>query len=76
MIVGGLTIRRTMIWRQPTPTRKRFPNPKPVTPEPELLEDVTQLYLNEIGAKPLLTPDDELATARLCAPGISRRGRR
>ncbi|MDR2188330.1 MAG: RNA polymerase sigma factor RpoS [Azonexus sp.] len=33
-------------------------------PEYELLEDVTQLYLNEIGAKPLLTPEEELAAAR------------
>ena len=38
-------------------------------PEIELLEDVTQLYLNEIGAKPLLTPDEELATARLVRQG-------
>ena len=34
-----------------------------------LLEDVTQLYLNEIGAKPLLTPEDELATTRLVRAG-------
>jgi RNA polymerase nonessential primary-like sigma factor len=40
-----------------------------VTPELELLEDVTQLYLNEIGAKPLLTPDDELATTRRVRAG-------
>ena len=39
------------------------------TPEYELLEDVTQLYLNEIGAKPLLTPEEELATARLVCAG-------
>ncbi len=38
-------------------------------PEIELLEDVTQLYLNEIGAKPLLTPAEELATARLVRAG-------
>ena len=30
-----------------------------VTPEVELLNDVTQHYLNEIGAKPLFTPDEE-----------------
>ena len=30
-----------------------LPEPDPVVPELELLEDVTQLYLNEIGAKPL-----------------------
>ena len=46
-----------------------FPEPEPVTPELELLEDVTQLYLNEIGAKPLLTPADELATTRLVRAG-------
>ena len=40
-----------------------------VTPEFELLEDVTQLYLNEIGAKPLLTPAEEVATARLLRAG-------
>ena len=45
------------------------PEPEPVSPELELLEDVTQLYLNEIGAKPLLTPVDELATARLASAG-------
>jgi RNA polymerase nonessential primary-like sigma factor len=40
-----------------------------VSPEQELLEDVTQLYLNEIGAKPLLTPAEEMATARLLRAG-------
>lgn len=39
------------------------------TPEIELLEDVTQLYLNEIGAKPLLTPQDEADTARRVRAG-------
>lgn len=34
-----------------------------------LLEDVTQRYLNEIGAKPLLTPEDELQTTRLVRAG-------
>jgi RNA polymerase nonessential primary-like sigma factor len=43
--------------------------PEAITPELELLEDVTQLYLNEIGAKPLLTPDDELATTRRVRAG-------
>ncbi len=38
-------------------------------PEIELLEDVTQLYLNEIGAKPLLTPEEEVATARRVCQG-------
>lgn len=43
--------------------------PDIATPELELLEDVTQLYLNEIGAKPLLTPSEEAATARLVRAG-------
>jgi len=43
--------------------------PEAGTPELELLEDVTQLYLNEIGAKPLLMPDDELATTRRVRAG-------
>ena len=46
-----------------------LPDPEPVAPELELPEDVTQLYLNEIAAKPLLTPDDEVATARLVRAG-------
>lgn len=46
-----------------------LPEPELVAPEIELLEDVTQLYLNEIGAKPLLTPEQELATTRLVAKG-------
>ena len=37
--------------------------------EASLLEDVTQIYLNEIGARPLLTPEEELATARLVRSG-------
>jgi RNA polymerase nonessential primary-like sigma factor len=41
---------------------------------PELLEDVTQIYLNQIGAKPLLTPAEELATARaVCAGDFAAR---
>ncbi len=52
------------------------PEPEVQAPEFELLEDVTQLYLNEIGAKPLLTPEQELATARLvCAGDFSARQR-
>jgi RNA polymerase nonessential primary-like sigma factor len=43
--------------------------PEVVAPEIELLEDVTQLYLNEIGAKPLLTPAQELETTRLVRAG-------
>ncbi len=46
-----------------------LPEPEPVSPELELLEDVTQLYLNEIGAKPLLTQADELAATRLSRAG-------
>lgn len=45
------------------------PDPEPVAPELDLLEDVTQLYLNEIGAKPLLTPAQELETARSMRAG-------
>ncbi|MCB4358135.1 RNA polymerase sigma factor RpoS [Quatrionicoccus australiensis] len=45
------------------------PEPEHLAPEIELLEDVTQLYLNEIGAKPLLTPAEEVATARLVCAG-------
>ena len=45
------------------------PEPELVSPEHELLEDVTQLYLNEIGAKPLLTAAEEAATARLLRAG-------
>jgi RNA polymerase nonessential primary-like sigma factor len=37
--------------------------------EPDFLNDVTQLYLNEIGANPLLTPEQELAYARLARQG-------
>jgi len=43
--------------------------PEVVAPEYELLEDVTQVYLNEIGAKPLLTPEEELATTRRVRAG-------
>ncbi len=43
--------------------------PEVVAPEHELLEDVTQLYLNEIGAKPLLTPAEELETSRQVRAG-------
>ena len=46
-----------------------LPEPESIPHEIELLEDVTQLYLNEIGAKPLLTPDEELATTRQVAAG-------
>jgi RNA polymerase nonessential primary-like sigma factor len=53
-----------------------LPEPESVAPEIELLEDVTQLYLTEIGAKPLFTPEEELATARLvCAGDFAARQR-
>ena len=45
------------------------PEPESIPREIELIEDVTQLYLNEIGAKPLLTPDEELAATRLVRAG-------
>lgn len=37
--------------------------------EPEFLNDVTQIYLNEIGANPLLTPEQELTFSRLARQG-------
>lgn len=43
--------------------------PETALAEASLLEDVTQIYLNEIGARPLLTPEEELATARLVRAG-------
>ena len=39
------------------------------TPEVELLNDVTQHYLNEIGAKPLFTPKEEYHWACLAQNG-------
>ncbi len=39
------------------------------SPETEIINDVTQLYLNEIGARPLLTPAEEAATARAMRAG-------
>lgn len=38
-------------------------------PEVEFFEDVTQVYLNEIGAKPLLKPEEELEAARRSRAG-------
>jgi len=47
--------------------------PAPVPSEDEfsgdLLSDVTQLYLNEIGQNPLLTPEQELRLSRLSRQG-------
>ncbi|HQX06980.1 MAG TPA: sigma-70 factor domain-containing protein, partial [Zoogloea sp.] len=34
------------------------------SPDTDFLGDVTQLYLNEIGANPLLTAEEELALSR------------
>ncbi len=39
------------------------------TPEAELLNDLTQHYLNEMGAKPLFTPAEEHAWARRARAG-------
>ncbi|MEF8719458.1 MAG: RNA polymerase sigma factor RpoS [Candidatus Accumulibacter necessarius] len=39
------------------------------SPEAELLNDVTQHYLNEIGAKPLFSPTEEAAWARRARAG-------
>ncbi|MBS0369895.1 MAG: RNA polymerase sigma factor RpoS [Proteobacteria bacterium] len=39
------------------------------SPDTEFLGDVTQLYLNEIGANPLLTADEELSLSRRVRQG-------
>ena len=44
------------------------PEPAPVA-EPDFFNDVTQLYLNEIGVNPLLTAEQELALSRLVRTG-------
>ncbi|WP_300455276.1 RNA polymerase sigma factor RpoS [Accumulibacter sp.] len=41
----------------------------PASPEAELLNDVTQHYLNDIGAKPLLSPGEEIQWARRARAG-------
>ena len=46
-----------------------FFEPAVTPPDTEFLGDVTQLYLNEIGANPLLTADEELALARRLRAG-------
>ena len=38
-------------------------------PDSEFLSDVTQIYLHEIGLNPLLSPEEELAYARLAVQG-------
>lgn len=50
------------------PTEASTPEAAPAG-EPEFLNDVTQIYLNEIGANPLLTPEQELSYARLTRQG-------
>jgi len=44
------------------------PDPAPAA-EPESFNDVTQIYLNEIGANPLLTPEQELDFSRRARKG-------
>jgi len=55
------------------PEEEELPEPSAPEPvpagEPELLNDVTQIYLNEIGANPLLTPEQELAFSRRARQG-------
>ena len=46
-----------------------FFEPPAQPPDTEFLGDVTQLYLNEIGANPLLTAEEELALARRLRAG-------
>ena len=46
-----------------------FFEPPALQPDTEFLGDVTQLYLNEIGANPLLTAEEELALARRLRAG-------
>ncbi len=46
-----------------------FADPPPPAPESEFLSDVTQIYLNEIGANPLLTAQEEAALARRVRAG-------
>ncbi|AVZ79645.1 RNA polymerase sigma factor RpoS [Zoogloeaceae bacteirum Par-f-2] len=46
-----------------------FAEPSPPAAESEFLSDVTQIYLNEIGANPLLTAQEEVALARRVRAG-------
>jgi len=43
--------------------------PAPVAPDNEFLNDVTQIYLNEIGVNPLLTAEEEVTLARRVRQG-------
>ena len=45
------------------------PAAEPVTGEGDLLNDVTQIYLNEIGSRPLLTPEQEFHFAQRARQG-------
>ena len=54
-----------MLFRSPEPA---VPEPAP-SAEPDFLNDVTQIYLNEIGANPLLTPEQELDYSRRARQG-------
>ncbi|MDQ8022164.1 MAG: RNA polymerase sigma factor RpoS [Moraxellaceae bacterium] len=51
------------------PELEAFSEPAPVVPENEFLNDVTQIYLNEIGINPLLTAEQEAALARRVRKG-------
>jgi RNA polymerase nonessential primary-like sigma factor len=42
---------------------------EPAEPDTDFLSDVTQIYLHEIGLNPLLSPEEELAYARLAVQG-------
>jgi RNA polymerase nonessential primary-like sigma factor len=57
----------------PALSRSRFVEPESEealqSPEAELLNDVTQHYLNDIGAKPLFSPAEEAAWARRARAG-------
>lgn len=50
------------------PAEPTAAEPAPLA-EPEFINDVTQIYLNEIGANPLLTPEQELAFSRRARQG-------
>lgn len=52
-----------------SPLEDALPDTESAVQEPDFLEDVTQLYLNQIGAKPLLTPAEELETTRKVRQG-------
>ncbi|MFA9438559.1 RNA polymerase sigma factor RpoS [Uliginosibacterium sp. sgz301328] len=51
------------------PELEAFAETRPAVPENEFLNDVTQIYLNEIGVNPLLTAEEEAALARRVRKG-------